>query len=529
MSLSAKIIAPMIFLIALYVINTLYHAQRLEEALAKLSAARSTLSSLPGSFREVIREAEVVYANLSRDEPLGSRSHARRLSLQLASLSARLSESLIRLDSLQSPSRVEAIKRDAQSIYATYVQLEGLLAKRAQASRAETEDVAEGDRLSARWLDWTKELTSLRVKLSQLSEDEIHEQVRLEDEARAQAMMFSSISLMLGLMYLIYVSRLMRPLRVLTQGVNRFGSGDYSHRIRASGSHEFSRLAVALNNMGAAIVQRDEQLLSEQQRRLQEASLTAAGRLSAQITHELRNPLSSIGLNSELLAEELIELGLEPARTEELQNLLSEITREIERLRGITEEYLRYARIPPPELARVDLNTLCLEITEFYRAEAERSGVQLILDLDPLPRPASVDANLIRSALLNLIRNACEAIEGGPSSPVDERLDRPSDSGIVLITTRTGGREARITILDSGPGIAPEQRERVFEPFFSTKPQGTGLGLSMVRQLIQAQRGRVTLETPIGSDEARVRSHRAHELTGASVSLYLPLAPFAEG
>jgi signal transduction histidine kinase len=224
--------------------------------------------------------------------------------------------------------------------------------------------------------------------------------------------------------------------------------------------------------------------------------------------------LSSIGLNSELLAEELSELGIEAEREVELKSLLSDISREIERLRSITEEYLRYSRIPPPVPQALNLNTLCAELIDFYRAEAERSSVQLILDPDPIPRSAIADPNQVRSALLNLIRNACEALEGS--------------EGIVLVTIRTGSGEAKVTIQDSGAGISSEDQTRIFEPFFSTKPQGTGLGLSMVVQLTRAQGGRVTLDHSMWSDEARpksLRSQRSYELKGASFSLYFPLKP----
>ena len=162
----------------------------------------------------------------------------------------------------------------------------------------------------------------------------------------------------------------------------------------------------------------------------------------------------------------------------------------------------------------INVNTLCAELIDFYRPEAERSAVQLILDPDPMPRRALADPNQVRSALLNLIRNACEALEGS--------------EGIVLVTVRSGSGEAKVTIQDSGSGISPEDQSRIFEPFFSTKPQGTGLGLSMVAQLTRAQGGRVTLDHSSWSDDLRSkspRSQRSYELQGASFSLYFPLAP----
>ena len=508
MSLSAKILAPMILLICLFAISTLYSARQLNTTLSQLSAVRSSLSSLPDSFREVIREGELIYHQLQRWDRGDHDPLVRNIRLRFAALNARLSESLIRLDSLQVPQRLNHIKRQGTSLHAIYVTLESKIIQRT------THNTDSSGELVDNWSSWLKDLDHLRNSLIRLSKAEEKQQRQIEAKSLYSALIFTSLSLALGLVFVIYISRLIRPLRALTQGVHSFGEGDYSHRIKVSGAHEFARLAEALNRMGAAIEQRDAQLFSEQQLRLQEASLTAAGRLSAQITHELRNPLSSIGLNSELLAEELSELGIEIEREVELKSLLGDISREVERLRSITEEYLRYARIPPPIREEINLNTLCMELIEFYRAEAERSAVQLILNPDPLPRPALADPNQVRSALLNLIRNACEALEG---------LE-----GIVVISIRTGSGEARVTVQDSGPGISTVDQKRIFEPFFSTKPQGTGLGLSMVSQLIRAQGGRVILERTTQHLESSLRpqrSNRPYELTGAHFSLYFPLAP----
>ena len=497
----------MILLICLFAISTLYSARQLNATLSQLSAVRSSLSSLPDSFREAVREAELIHQQLQRRRRIAQPQLVRSLSLRLAALNARLSESLIRLDSLRVPQQLNVIRQKGTELHARYVTLESQLIRKSQ-------DLVSLDDLEPLWSRWVRDLDRLRAHLITLSEAEDQHQRRIEAESLYSALIFTALSLALGFIFVIYISKLIRPLRALTQGVHSFGEGDYSQRIKVIGAHEFARLAEALNRMGAAIEQRDAQLLSEQRRRLQEASLTAAGRLSAQITHELRNPLSSIGLNSELLAEELTELGIAPEREVELKSLLGDISREIERLRSITEEYLRYARIPPPVTEEVYLNTLCAELIEFYRPEAERSAVQLILDPDPLPRPALADPNQIRSALLNLIRNACEALEG--------------TEGTVRVTIRTGSGEAKVMIQDSGPGISAENQARIFEPFFSTKPQGTGLGLSMVLQLTHAQGGRVSLNQPAERAESRqkpLRVQRSYELRGASFSLYFPLAP----
>ena len=508
MSLSAKILAPMLLLITLFAVNTLYSAQRLNRALEQLSAVQSSLSALPDSFREVRREAEMIESLITRWSRIEQQQLSRLIPLRFASLYARLSEALIRLEALKYPPRIEQLQRHGRSLLATYIQLESEYAQ--YAKRLDSDQAVS----VKRWQVWLQSVDELNQRLIRLGSEETQHQQMIEEEALYSAIIFTSLSLILGLIFVIYLSRLIEPIRTLTEGVTAFGRGDYTHRVIPTGSEEFSQLAIALNKMGETIQSRDAQLLIEQQSRLQEASLAAAGHLSAQITHELRNPLSSIGLNSELLSEELLNLGLNIERETELTQLLGDISREIERLKGITEEYLRYARIPPPELNAVDLNTLCFDLIDFSRAEAERSKVSLSLDPDPVHRTVFADSNQLRSALINLIRNACEALEGS--------------GGYVKLSVRTGGGEARITVEDNGPGIPREFSEKIFEPFFSTKPQGTGLGLSMVRQLMQVQGGRIELSPNSIRDktehDASWKRARIEENRGTSFSICLPLS-----
>ena len=304
MSLSAKILAPMLLLISLFAVSTLYSAQRLSKALEQLSAVQSTLSALPNSFREVRREAEVIEDLITRWAWLESEQLKRLIPLRFASLNARLSEALIRLEALKYPPRIEQLQRHGRSLLATYVQLESEYAQYAKKSEHKQTISPKS------WLVWIQAVDELTQRLVRLGDEEAHHQHRVEEEALYSALLFTSLSLTLGLILVIYLSRLIEPIRTLTEGVTAFGRGDYSHRIIPTGSEEFSQLAIALNKMGETIESRDSQLRIEQQRRLQEASLAAAGHLSAQITHELRNPLSSIGLYSELLSEEIINLGL---------------------------------------------------------------------------------------------------------------------------------------------------------------------------------------------------------------------------
>ena len=206
--------------------------------------------------------------------------------------------------------------------------------------------------------------------------------------------------------------------------------------------------------------------------------LAAIGRMAAHVTHEVRNPLSSIGLNVELLGDELLAEGGDgaaPRDVEEARALLGAIQREVERLRGITEEYLRLARLPQPRLEPEDLGELVRGIGRFVAPEMARAGVTFAVEATEGPVVA-LDEGQLRQALLNLLRNAREALGQG---------------GHVRLAVRSDAEGALVIVEDDGPGIAPAMRERLFDLFETTKERGTGLGLPLTQQIVAAHGGTI--------------------------------------
>ena len=208
--------------------------------------------------------------------------------------------------------------------------------------------------------------------------------------------------------------------------------------------------------------------------------LAAIGRLAAQITHEIRNPLSSIGLNIELLGD---DVPLLPAdRQQEAQAILDAVLMEVRRLTEITEGYLRFARLPTATRQEHDVADLCADLVAFVQGEAAARGVNLELHV---PRDATlpavaVDRDRLRQALLNLVRNGIDAAgEGGTV-----RLDvRPA---------QRGGLD--VVVSDNGPGVPLAQREQIFAPFFTTRTDGTGLGLVVAREIAREHGGDVAVD-----------------------------------
>ena len=165
--------------------------------------------------------------------------------------------------------------------------------------------------------------------------------------------------------------------------------------------------------------------------------LAAVGKMAAMITHEVRNPLSSIGLNTELLDDEL------GADADEARALCRAITHEVDRLTAITEEYLAFARLPKPKIAPEPVNAMVQALAQFVREDLGAKQVELATDLDAGDPVALVDASQIRQCLVNLVRNATDAVTA-------------KGKGKVTLRTRRAGERVAIEVEDDGVGIPPE-------------------------------------------------------------------------
>lgn len=284
-----------------------------------------------------------------------------------------------------------------------------------------------------------------------------------------------------GIMWVTHAT--LRPLRKVTEGARRIGGGDYQPVVELGGSDELAILSREFNRMVARLADREEALREQAARLVKSERLAAVGELATKVTHELRNPLSTIRLNAELLAEELAEAGVDPGT--EAQETLKSITVEVERLAELTEDYLRFARLPTSQPQVGDLNELVEAVVEFQRDELEAAGVEIELRLAEGLPPVQMDAAQLRRALLNLIRNAREAMEGGPRRALG-------------VQTSADAQRVLLTIQDTGCGISEQVAARIFEPFFSTKSHGTGLGLPLTHQIIEEHGGTLACRSVVG-------------------------------
>jgi signal transduction histidine kinase len=293
------------------------------------------------------------------------------------------------------------------------------------------------------------------------------------------------LTLGVGVGVSIYMRRVLAPLARVTERAKAVGRGDLTPHDVAPPDDEIGDLAVAFERMVGAVARAQDRAVSNER-------LAAIGKMAAHVTHEIRNPLSSIGLNIELLEEELAAANVRG----ESKALLAAITREVQRLEHLSEEYLRVARLPSPRMEADDVGATVREIVEFARPEIDRAGCTVDLFVEDDCPPALFDEAQLRQGMLNLLRNARESMPGGGKIDVDVRSE---------------GMSVVVGVHDRGGGIPDEIRKRVFDPFFSTKGEGTGLGLAITRQIVEAHGGSVTCEPRDGG--------------GTSFKVALPIAP----
>jgi signal transduction histidine kinase len=230
--------------------------------------------------------------------------------------------------------------------------------------------------------------------------------------------------------------------------------------------------------------------------KLQAERLATVGTMAAQVAHEVRNPLGSITLNLDLIQKEIDKLAGASARPpEEGRALVEDMRAEIQRIQRVIKDYLQFARLPRLQRRSLALNDFLTEKLTFLNAELAQANVKLSTHFDPALTIINVDAEQLWQAVLNLVRNSCEAMPGG---------------GELTIGTWRDGGQALLRVGDNGKGITPEQLQRVFTPFFTTKKEGTGLGLALVQQIVTEHGGHIECDSASGK--------------GSTFTIVLPLA-----
>jgi signal transduction histidine kinase len=285
------------------------------------------------------------------------------------------------------------------------------------------------------------------------------------------ALIFSSLAVSL----LSY--KILKPVRRLVTATERVAGGDLSEEIPVRSNDEFSTLTRSFNHMVTSLKEIQTELLASEK-------LIAMGRLSAGVAHEIRNPLNA-------MKGAIVYLRRRRQEDHLAMEYTGIILEEIERLNRFVTEFLSFARQPKPTRVRVNLNGLIKSVLNLYTEEFRQNHIGLTLNLDPALPEIAVDPQQLEQVFINLLVNALHAMPDGGHLQIGTAIGRAGQGS-------ADATEALIGIADTGSGITETQLESIFEPFFSTKACGTGLGLPISRGIIEAHRGRLRVSSTAG-------------------------------
>ncbi|HLG43902.1 MAG TPA: ATP-binding protein, partial [Nitrospirales bacterium] len=340
----------------------------------------------------------------------------------------------------------------------------------------------------------------------------IHVTFTLDDLAQStKATLYKRIAVTvaifsLGILVSLYLARkYTQPLHDVVKAAKHVASGDLTKTIEVAGEDEIAELTRSFNEMVEKLRQHRE--LEE---RLREAErLSAVGKLASGIAHEIRNPLNFISLSIDHIRSRLTGRGVDG--TAEALALMSNIKEEIHRLNGMVENFLRVGKPLTLNKTDVDLGALVRDVVGLAHQKAVEQGIEIVVSGQESFPDLKADPVQLKTCLMNVVLNAIQAMPNGGRLRIVSALrpgaregtDSPPLSGAV-----------EVTVSDTGPGIGEEDLAKVFDPYFTTKKLGIGLGLAITKKIVEEHGGQIS-----------VRS-RLHE--GTAVIISLPADSVAE-
>jgi signal transduction histidine kinase len=281
-----------------------------------------------------------------------------------------------------------------------------------------------------------------------------------------------------GALLVVLTYTVQRPMVELQQKIARLGSGDLS--VAVSFSHRNDEIGDLGRNFNQMVQQlRESRTEIERLHRTQMSRaehLATLGELATGLAHEIRNPLAGIAGVIEIIGRDLPSTS--PARS-----VVKDVRQEIARINHIVTDLLQTARPHPPKVHKSDLNTTVEHAVMLGRQQALAKSIEISLVKDPSLPEVEHDSDQIHQLLLNLLLNALQAID----------LD-----GKIKVSVRQHGTAAVVEVSDNGRGIAPDHLPNIFRPFYTTKGDGTGLGLSLARRIVEDHHGRIDVTSGVG-------------------------------
>jgi two-component system, NtrC family, nitrogen regulation sensor histidine kinase NtrY len=300
--------------------------------------------------------------------------------------------------------------------------------------------------------------------------------VQAQQHIRSIAYGVATAGILIAIVLSLWIAaRVSRPIEQLARAAEDVASGNWDTQVPERGRDELSVLARSFNHM-------TEQLTSQRDRLVQTERVAAWRELARRLAHELKNPLFPLQLTVENLvrARELPEEEFDEVFRESTQTLSMEIAN----LKTIIGRFSDFSKMPKPELERVEVRDVIERVRSLYatgtqngagmKFEVRVSGDSMLIDADP---------ELLHRALSNLVLNAMDAMP---------------DGGTLTLSARPYGDQVEIRVADTGQGLTPEECERLFTPYYTTKQHGTGLGLAIVQSVIADHKGKIAVESRTG-------------------------------
>ncbi len=269
-------------------------------------------------------------------------------------------------------------------------------------------------------------------------------------------------------------ARITRPVQRLAESAGRVAAGNWGATVEVATNDEIGQLARAFNRMTHELV--------EQRERLVQAERVAAWReLARRLAHELKNPLFPQQNTVETMqrARDSYPEQFDEVFREGTSTLLAELSN----LKLIIGRFSDFAKMPAPEMQPVNFNELVTETMRLFEAQLAKANIRASAQLDPAVQPVHADAEQMTRALRNLVLNAIDAMPEG---------------GTLTVRTIAAGAGMRLEVSDTGQGLTPEECERLFTPYYTTKTHGTGLGLAIVQSVVSDHKGRIAVDSEKG-------------------------------
>jgi len=272
-------------------------------------------------------------------------------------------------------------------------------------------------------------------------------------------------------------ARVTRPIEQLATAAREVTAGDWNAQVEVPpGKDEVAQLAESFNRMTA-------ELLGQKERLMQAERVAAWRELARRLAHELKNPLFPLQLTVEnlLRARELDAKELDEIFRESSRTLLAEISN----LKSIVGRFSEFSKMPQPEWQSIEVNETVTAVAQLFQAQLQtpgRASISIRLELDERAGMIAADQQLLHRALSNLVLNAMDAMPNG---------------GAIVLRTRRDDGKVGIEVADTGSGLTPEECERIFTPYYTSKQHGTGLGLAIVQSVVSDHGGRITVKSEL--------------------------------